>query len=492
MWHDKKGIPILEIVKPAKLISAIEEVCRLVKPSKGGDTWEPTVLSKAMAEAILSADSLFGSLPPIKVITRCPVLLERDGQLVLVAKYDRESGIYAGGQPVEEVSLQQAKELLAVTLCDFHFASAADRSRALAALITPTLVFGGLLPSRAPGTLVEADESQTGKGYLVKIIAAIYGDVPATALQNKKGVGSLEESFDAAILNGRSFISLDNLRGNVNSQKLESFLTEPDYPARIPYLAPVRLDASKTIVLLTSNRAQLTQDLTNRVSAIRLLIQPAGFVFTLYREGDLLKHVQSNQGLFLAAVFAIVKAWYAAGKPANEKADHDFREWCGSLDWIVTNLLSEAPLMQGHREIQCRTVSPGLTWLRDAAHAVDARQKLDEWLRPNSILDILRGVADIEIPGVQEGDDIEDENVRDRVFKAIGRRISECLGDEDEVEVDGYSVDRRTIPDEKYRERKEYRFRSIQPRKSPRSHPEVTPEEKPRNPEDPEGGDIPF
>ena len=188
MHHDEKGAPTLEIVKPAKFVTTVEKVCQPVKPARAGNTSEPTVLGKTMAESILNADDLLDRLPPIKAITRCPILLERNGKLVQVVKYDRETGIYATGKPVEEVSLQEAKEILAALLHGFRFASPSDKSRAFAALITPGLVLGGLLPKRAPATLLEADQSQAGKGYFVRIAAAVYADKSASVVQSKGGV----------------------------------------------------------------------------------------------------------------------------------------------------------------------------------------------------------------------------------------------------------------------------------------------------------------
>ena len=92
---------------------------------------------------------------------------------------------------------------------------------------------------------------------------------------------------------------------------------------------------------------------------------------------------------------------------------------------------------------------------------------------PCAILEILHATPDAEIPGLKEDDDIGDEAVRDKVHKAIGRRLWECLGHEDEIVVDGYSVSRRTTPDEQYRKRTEYCFQTPQ---SPGSDPEVKPE----------------
>ena len=255
-------------------------------------------------------------------------------------------------------------------------------------------------------------------------------------------------------------------------RRSESFLTESKYLTRIPYSKAISVDPTKTIVLVTSNRAEFTVDFAKRTSMIRLLKQPANHEFAKFLEGDLLDHVRANPAEYLGAVHAVVRAWYAAGKPVSAAAGHDFRAWARVLGWIVTNLLDAAPLMEGHQEVQRRTVSPSLTWLRDVAHAVNGQQKLGEWFRPNTILEILQGAADIEVPGLGD-DDIEDEAVRDRVFKAIGRRLSECLGQEDEVLVDGYSVSRRTTPDERIAQ-----GRSIA--SSTRTRPEVTPKSPPK------------
>jgi hypothetical protein len=94
--------------------------------------------------------------------------------------------------------LEDAVALLSNVLADFHFATEADRARALAAIITPAMVFGNLLGGRAPVDLGEADASQSGKGYRAKLTAAIYGSVVKTITQRKGGVGSMEESFATA------------------------------------------------------------------------------------------------------------------------------------------------------------------------------------------------------------------------------------------------------------------------------------------------------
>jgi hypothetical protein len=92
--------------------------------------------------------------------------------------------------------------------------------------------------------------------------------------------------------------------------------------------------------------------------------RPADARFKTFPEGDLLQHVKANQSRYLGAVFAIVREWIHHGRPRSDESRHDFREWTQSLDWIITEIMSMPPLMDGHREEQLRTANPQLQWLR--------------------------------------------------------------------------------------------------------------------------------
>ena len=161
--EDRDGLPRLDQVKPATLASDFETIARLVKTKDGTNT--PAVCAEQQAKLIMGAATFRAALPPINILTRCPVLIERAGSLIQVSGYDRESGTLAAGTPAEPVKLEDARPMLTEILDGFRFATPADRARALAALITPALVFGGLLRGRVPVDLGEADQSQTGKGY---------------------------------------------------------------------------------------------------------------------------------------------------------------------------------------------------------------------------------------------------------------------------------------------------------------------------------------
>jgi hypothetical protein len=103
----------------------------------------------------------------------------------------------------------------------------ADKSRAIAAILTPALKFGGLLEAHTPLFVVEADDSQAGKGFLLELVQMIYRETASIVTQRQGGVASLDESLAQAMLDGRPFIQLDNVRGHIGSPYFEAILTCP-------------------------------------------------------------------------------------------------------------------------------------------------------------------------------------------------------------------------------------------------------------------------
>jgi hypothetical protein len=455
----------LEPVKPAALASDFERVAALVK-RKGKDEddlskYEAAICPEQTAKLISESAAFKEQIPPVCVLSRCPVLIERDGELVMVNGYDRGSGILVtGGGAVATMSVTEGRSLLVGLLEGYRFSTRADLARALAATITPALILGGLLKGRAPVDLGEADNSQTGKGFRNKLTAAIYRHHVKPVTQQKGGVGSMEESFNTLLIRGVAFISLDNIRGKIDSPGIESFLTEDTYQARIPFSGSVEIDPRRTIVMMTSNKADVTTDLANRCSCVRMMKQPDGYEFRSFPEGDVLDHIRENQDRYLGAVFAVIRAWHEAGKPRTKETRHSFRAWAQTLDWITQNLLEAGPLLDGHSETQARMTNPVLNWLRDVALEVNRAKQSGVWLRANELVDLLSATG-MEMPGLSEGGDLGDSATRMAVLQATGRKMGLCFKAGDVVTIDGMTIERReTLGGEHYKSVKEYRFTS--------------------------------
>lgn len=439
----------LEIVRPAALRSRLETAGRVVawrKGRNGVDVLQPVVCPEDIAKALLESLPARELLPSIASVVGCPVAVEdANGNLrVLGHGYHPERGglLVTGGAMPPRVPLAEAAAALAGLLKEFDFVTPSDHSRALAAFVAPALSIGGILPERVPADVAEADQSQSGKGYRQKLIAAIYGETLRVVAQRNGGVGGLDESFSQALLEGRPFVQFDNLRGALDSTFLESFLTADSAPARVPHRGEVQVDPRRFFIMASSNGVETTGDFANRSSIVRIRKRPAGRSWHEFPEGDLLAHVRARQPYFIGCVFAVAAEWLAHGKPRTTETRHDFRPWAQALDWIVQKLFESAPLLDGHRAAQERVSNPALNFLRAVALAADRAHRLGESFTASNLAELAES-AGVPIPGLRQ---VGDERA---AAKQIGIHLGRVFreGDGEAVEVDGFTI-RRTEREE--------------------------------------------
>ena len=242
-------------------------------------------------------------------------------------------------------------------------------------------------------------------------------------------LGSVDESLNQALVDGRPFIQFDNFRGRFDSAHLEAFQTaEGSFPCRIPHRGQVTVPPEHYFVFLTSNGVNTTRDLANRSNIIRIRKKPAGFAFTKYPEGDLLARVRKRQAYYLGCIAAVIREWHTKGKPVTDETRHDFREWVQLVDWICQNIFGTIPIMEGHKQAQERVSNPALVWLRNLVLAINENGELNRALTATDITTICES-ADITIPGIRPG--VDDDNAK----KVIGTVMAKLFRDTDTLEV---------------------------------------------------------
>lgn len=434
---DLGGVSSLEIVKPDAFRSRAERAGMLMawrSGANGDPVLKPGKMSRDDAAAILASLEAREILPPIASVLRCPVLVEgEDGEPVVLGRgYHPEQGglLIVDGEAPPGVPVGEAARSLRWLIEEVDFQSEGDRSRALAAFITPALRMGGHLPGNVPIDVAEADRSQAGKGYRQSLVCALYGESAYFVTSRNGGVGSVDESFAAALVAGRPFISLDNFRGKLDSQTLESFMTCPGlFGARVPHRGEVLVDPSRFMLQMSSNGLEATRDLVNRASICRIR-KKTGFAYR-----DTVGELKARQSYFLGCVFSIISEWIDQGKPRSKETRHDFREWCQTLDWIVQRILESAPLMEGHTAAQERASNPALAWLRNVALALKGENRMGESLMAGEIAEI-SNLHGLEIPGLKNGAD------EDHAKRQVGILMRRVFSETDVVDVDDFQVER--------------------------------------------------
>jgi hypothetical protein len=433
------GQEFLQVVTPEALRSRAENVgmvCAWRATPDGGLVLKPVKMPRDDANALLATREARSLLPPISLVVRCPVVVAKpDKKVAILGKgYHEALGglLVTEDVPVETLDLKIARKLVMALVDEFLFQSAGDKSRSYAGLITPALRMGGFLGRKYPIHVYEADHSLAGKGFQTEMVALIYNESPNLVTCKKGGVGSFDESFSSALIAGRPFICLDNLRGRLDTQNLEAFLTAPGlFPARVPGRGEIHVDPKRFTLQLTSNGFETTRDLANRANIIRIHKREH------HEFRDILGEIATNRGKYLSAIFTLVAAWHGEGQPRTKDTRHGFRDWAQSLDWIVQNLLGGAPLMDGHEEAQARTCDPAKTWLRQVCILLEARAKMGCPVMASEIVDLC-SVDGIQVPGSKP------DNNDDATTRIAGRVLGRLFGHNPTIECEGYRITRET------------------------------------------------
>jgi DNA polymerase-1 len=379
---------------------------------------------------------------PLRSVAASPVLIVRNGKPVVLQKgYHRdEEGLFvAKNLDIPEVALSEGVALLTKGLfADYKWVSESDLSRAVAQVISPALKLGNFLPGADfPIDLGLADQSQAGKTLRMKIAARIYGENAYTVINKRGGVGSLDETLATALCSGRLFISIDNVRGEIDSQLLESTLRGTgSVPVRLPYRSEILVRTDRVIVQLSSNSANLTKDLANRCIITNSRKQSGDYRPHLPWGQEFIRLLEDRQPTYLGAVHAVVREWILRGKPRTHETRHDFRDWVQSLDWIVQNIFQLPPLMNDHSETQSRLSNKVFSWFREVVLGiVRANKNLPVTVQATDIRDVCDAYS-IVIPGLRGDADDEARN------QFLGRLLAQVFSDSETVVVEEFSATR--------------------------------------------------
>jgi hypothetical protein len=399
---------------------------------------KPCILSNDAAGAVMACRTARQQLPTVSCIVNCP-RLQKDGS-VTSSGYDSAAEIFVTGDLTitEPDSVEEAASSLLNLFRDYSFAQQSDRSRAIAALLSLMLRIGPWHGEKIafPIILIEADQSQTGKGFCAKIIAAVYGEMPSLVAVSRGGVGSFDEALSKTLLRGRPLVQLDNLRGRIDSQALEAFSTSAG-PIHVRALRrDGEVDSRNFVIFATSNGMESTDDLANRLLVVRLKKQPSGYQWYQWPEGSILKHIEAHRGFYLGCVCKILRTWMAAGSP-QITCGHDMREFAGAMNWIVQSIFQFPPLVEDHAEIQTRVAKPGLGFLREVALSLDTPECR---MTVADMVD-LAVEEDFAIPGIEEHP--TDDEARGKAMLHLGKLIGACFREGSSIVVDGVTIERQ-------------------------------------------------
>ncbi len=282
------------------------------------------------------------TLPNLSGVIRTPTL-RRDGSLLDLPGWDFRTELFLdlSGGVLPEIPAEPTRydAIIALnTLTDlveeFPFTDGQSQAVALSAIITA--VVRPALPA-APMHAITATTFGSGKSYLGDVISVIATGDAVSVIPCGSNDEELEKRLAAALIEGRQFISIDNINREINGPLLNQMITQER-------VAPRRLGKSEIVevtcsafMLANGNNLQVPADMARRVVLCSLDAKSERPELREFYAAPL-EMVRQDRMAYVAAALTIVRAYISAGLPGKPKPVGGFSQWSdwvrGALMWL--------------------------------------------------------------------------------------------------------------------------------------------------------------
>jgi hypothetical protein len=285
-------------------------------------------MSEGDAKGVLSAQQFLRRLPKLEKLatTRLPVMRADNKIELLPGGYDSESLTLTIVQCEydETLPLDEARKRINDLLSEFCFADK-GRSKAVAIAAMVTLFGIRLLPKGAlrPVFIYLANAEGAGKTMLAKCaISPVHGVVDTEGAPKDKT--EIAKELLTAVIEARSYTLLDNCKGHLDSAQLEAFVTSVRWKGRILGVSKSFCGENNVTVLITGNGCTVSPDIRRRSLFVELFMEQERAEDRKFKrildDGELL----AMRPRILAALWALVREWDAAGRPKPSRTHTAF------------------------------------------------------------------------------------------------------------------------------------------------------------------------
>ncbi len=232
-----------------------------------------------------------------------------------------------------EERAQAAVKVLTDALSTFPFKTEADRSAALAMILTGLM--RRVLPA-APIFGISSPTPGTGKSLLSDIVSIICTGRPAAVMSVGDDWAELEKRLGAVLIAGDALINLDNISIPLKSDLLCSIATQLWVLIRVLGVSKRTKVTTRSLIIVTGNNLVVRGDLIRRFVSINLdarCERPEVLRF----KTDALKDAERNRARLIGAALQLVICYQNAGSPSGDVDPYgSFREWD---EWVRRPLI---------------------------------------------------------------------------------------------------------------------------------------------------------
>lgn len=315
--------------------------CIKIERGRKGDDILPSTMSEDAANAVLQSPQFLEHVRRIERFHPCqmPMILN-DGRLVLLPEgYHQEGATYtASGVAYDHnMSIENARLIIEQAFAEFPFAEEEGRSKAVAVAAMLTVYAGAIMQEGAmrPVFLYLGNAEGTGKTTAAKLAGIPLGTVAVESAPTEES--EWQKKLLSAVIGGRSFILLDNLKGTLNSPTLEAFTSASRINGRILGKSEEFEGPACPTILITGNSLTISPDMRRRTLCVELFtheLRAENRHFFRRLDDAALRELRPN---LLAACWALVQSWDKNGRPPASRLNASFPGWCDTIGGIVEN-----------------------------------------------------------------------------------------------------------------------------------------------------------
>jgi putative DNA primase/helicase len=281
-------------------------------------------------------------LPALIGVIDAPTL-RSDGGVLDKEGFDQPSGLYLAlcGQRFADLPLNPSREDAQTALAklleviqDFPFLGEADRSVALAAILT-ALIRPSLRTAPLFGFV--ASKMGSGKSLLADVVSLIATGRPAAVMTQGADENEDKKRMLPILAEGDPVAVIDNIERPFGSAALCSILTQTSWRDRVLGKSQtISLPTTNTTWLATGNNVVFEGDITTRTLVCELdpkCERPEERKF----DRNLHRYIPDNRGDLVVAGLTVLRAYHVAGRPdMGLPVFGRFEQWS---DWVRSALV---------------------------------------------------------------------------------------------------------------------------------------------------------
>jgi len=287
-------------------------------------------------------------LPVITGLINSPTL-RADGSVLARSGYDTQTGLLleTGGlvfppipSSLDHTSAVAAANIILSLIDKFPFATSADKSVALSAILT-SCVRQSL--RTAPLHAFTAPVMGSGKSKLVDIACLIATGREAAVMSQGKTEEEFEKRIGALMLAGETMIPIDNCEAPLGGEYLCAVLTQTVARTRILGRSEAPELPTNTMITATGNNLRLTGDMTRRAVICRLDPQCERPELREF-DRDPIAEIKADRPRYLIAALTVLRAFWQAGRPPQRPPLGSFEDWSRTIRDAVIWLGMDDPV----------------------------------------------------------------------------------------------------------------------------------------------------